>query len=95
MPNISTVTIYLIWLGIMSLITFATWGWDKAAAINGSWRTPEKILLILIFLGGAAGGALGMNLFRHKTRKPHFRVALGIAGILQIALLVLLMASNG
>ena len=95
MPNISTVTIYLIWLGIMSLITFATWGWDKAAAINGSWRTPERVLLILIFLGGAAGGALGMNLFRHKTRKPHFRVALGIAGILQIALLVLLMASNG
>jgi len=78
----------------MSLITFAVWGWDKAAAINGKWRTPEKILMTLVFLGGAAGGALGMNLFRHKTRKPHFRIALGIAGVLQFVLLVLLITSK-
>ena len=94
MPHISTVTVYLIWLGVMSLVTFATWGWDKAAAINGSWRTPEKVLLLLVFLGGAAGGALGMNFFRHKTRKPHFRIAITVAGILQIVLLVLLVSSS-
>jgi len=92
--HISTVTIYLIWLFVMSLVTLAVWGWDKAAAINGSWRTPEKVLLSLIFLGGAAGGALGMYLFRHKTRKPHFRIALWIAGVLQVALLFLLITRN-
>jgi len=90
-PHISTVTVYLIWLGIMSLITLAVWGWDKAAAINGNWRTPEKVLLSLVFLGGAVGGALGMYLFRHKTRKPAFRIALWIAGALQVGLLVLLL----
>ena len=94
MPHISTIAIYLIWVGLMSLITFAVWGWDKAAAINGNWRTPEKVLLSLVFLGGAAGGALGMYLFRHKTRKPAFRIALWIAGILQITLLVLLITRN-
>jgi len=87
-PHISTVTIYLIWLFVMSLVTLAVWGWDKAAAINGNWRTPEKVLLSLVFLGGAAGGALGMYLFRHKTRKPSFRIALWIAGILQTGLLI-------
>lgn len=93
--NLPAVVLYLIFLATMSLIAFAIWGWDKAAAINGKWRTPEKVLLSLIFLGGAAGGALGMKLFRHKTRKPHFRIALWIAGGLQVVLLVLLLTANG
>ncbi len=92
--NLPAVVVYLVIIAIMSLVTFAVWGWDKAAAIKGNWRTPEKVLLSLVFLGGAAGGALGMYLFRHKTRKPHFRIAMWIAGLLQVGLFVLLITRN-
>jgi len=91
----TTVTLYLIVLVIMSFFTFLIWGWDKNAAINGRWRVPERTLLVMVFLGGAAGGALGMFTFRHKTRKPQFRLALWAAGILQLVLFILLVTRNG
>ena len=83
--------LYLLILIIMSAITFLVWGWDKAAAINGHWRVPERTLMVLVFLGGAVGGVLGMFTFRHKTRKPQFRLVLWVAGILQLVLLILLL----
>jgi uncharacterized membrane protein YsdA (DUF1294 family) len=91
----TTVTLYLIILVILSFLTFLVWGWDKNAAIKGRWRVPERTLLMMIFLGGAAGGALGMFTFRHKTRKPHFRLALWAAGIMQLLLSILFVTRNG
>ncbi len=92
MPNEN---LYLILLLFMSVLTFLVWGWDKAAAIHDKWRIPERTLFILVFMGGAAGGVIGMLLFRHKTRKPHFRLALWVAGILQLALFFLLLTNGG
>lgn len=88
MPSLSQ---YLIFLLIMSLLTFIVWGVDKAAAISGKWRVSERTLYFLVFLGGAVGGTLGMLLFRHKTRKSQFRLALWAAGILQLAFLLLIL----
>ncbi len=62
----------LIFYGAMSLAAFAAYGADKAKAKRDAWRIPEKVLLLLSFLGGAAGGLLGMALFRHKTRHWYF-----------------------
>ena len=64
--------IYLIYILALSLVTFCFYGVDKYKAINGSWRIPEKTLLLLSFLGGAVGGVLAMNVVRHKTRKWYF-----------------------
>ena len=91
----TTVTLYLIILVILSFLTFLIWGWDKNASIKGRWRVPERTLLMMIFLGGAAGGALGMFTFRHKTRRPQFRLALWAAGIIQLLLFILLVTRNG
>jgi len=82
--------VYLVYLVIVSLVTFVVWGWDKSAAIRGAWRTPERVLLLLVFLGGAIGAGLGMVVFRHKTRDNVFRLAVPAAAILQIGLLVLI-----
>lgn len=62
----------LIFYGAMSLIAFITYGADKHKARSGAWRIPEKVLLLLSFFGGAAGGTLAMVLFRHKTRHWYF-----------------------
>ena len=88
------ISLYLIVIVIVSLLTFLVWGWDKTAAINGSWRIPERTLLTMVILGGAPGGALGMLTFRHKTRKTHFKLAIWSAGILQLVLLILLVTRS-
>lgn len=56
----------------VNLLTFAVYGLDKRAAKRGTWRTPEKRMLLFGVLGGAAGGILGMLCFHHKTRKLYF-----------------------
>ena len=67
-----TVYLLLIWLGVTSALALALFGWDKLMA-KARRRVPEAALLGCALLGGSAGAALGMALFRHKTRKPLFR----------------------
>lgn len=47
---------------------------DKRAAQKSAWRIPEATLLCIASAGGCYGIFLGMQLFRHKTRKPRFTV---------------------
>lgn len=60
--------IYLIAVGAMSLLALILYGADKARARRRARRIRENVLLGVGILGGAAGGLLGMILFRHKTR---------------------------
>ena len=68
-----TVYLLLIWLGVTSALALALFGWDKLMAKARRRRVPEAALLGCALLGGSAGAALGMALFRHKIRKPLFR----------------------
>ncbi len=78
----------LIWLGVVSGLTFLLFGWDKLMAKLGRSRIPELTLLGASLLGGATGGLLGMLLFRHKIRKPRFRILIPLFFLLHAALLV-------
>ncbi|MBE5743151.1 MAG: DUF1294 domain-containing protein [Clostridiales bacterium] len=62
------------YIAVVSIITFFAYGADKSKAKKNKRRTPEKVLLGLSFIGGAVGGILGMNLFRHKTKHWYFWV---------------------
>ena len=62
----------LVAFGVMSLAALMVYGIDKARAQTHRWRVPESVLLLLGFLGGAAGALLGMLIFRHKTRRWYF-----------------------
>ena len=68
-----SVYLILIWLGVTSALALALFGWDKLMAKARRRRVPEAALLGCALLGGSAGAALGMALFRHKIRKPLFR----------------------
>lgn len=74
----------------MSMITFLFMGYDKMQAKVDGHRIPERVLLILGVFGGAIGGLLGMQVFRHKTRHHHFLIIFGIAAIVHIFLIVFL-----
>ena len=71
---------YLIYLIIMSWLTFVLYAMDKRKAQKGKWRVREKTLLGMSFLGGAIGGYLAMHLTSHKTKHWYFH-AVNIVGI--------------
>ena len=87
----SAARFYLLWLCVMSLVSFLVMGSDKRRAKQGARRVPEARLFLLALLGGGVGGLLGMYVFRHKTR--HLQFALGfplIAAVQVLAALYLL-----
>lgn len=83
---------YASYLAFLSLITFIAYGVDKSKAKSGKWRTKEKTLLMMSFMGGAFGGYPAMLIFRHKTKGEHWYFTLvnwlGLA--IHIALMLLL-----
>lgn len=58
---------------VASLLCFALYALDKAAARRQARRTPERTLLLLGLAGGWPGALLAQQWLRHKTVKPGFR----------------------
>ena len=81
---------FLIYVALLSFITMIVYGIDKERAKRGLWRISERTLLTLSFLGGALGGLIAMQLFRHKTRHWYFYAANVLSIILHIAVAYLL-----
>ncbi|MET1058836.1 MAG: DUF1294 domain-containing protein [Nocardioides sp.] len=61
---------------VLSGVAFAMYRADKAAAVRGTWRTPEANLHAVALLGGWPGALVARRLFRHKTSKQPFRTVL-------------------
>ncbi|MCQ2334625.1 MAG: DUF1294 domain-containing protein [Paludibacteraceae bacterium] len=64
----------LLYLAVINVVAFAAYGADKYKAQHGQWRIPEKTLLGLALIGGAAGALAGMFTFRHKTKHLSFLI---------------------
>ena len=79
-----------VYLLVVTAVTFAVYGWDKLCAKRGMWRVPEKILLLLAFLGGSVGAMAAMAIFRHKTLHLKFRYGVPLILILQLIGLIYL-----
>jgi uncharacterized membrane protein YsdA (DUF1294 family) len=76
------------YLGALNVLTFAAFGWDKLAAVEGRWRISERALLTLAALGGGPGALLARPAFRHKTRKQPFGAWLALIVFVQVATVV-------
>ena len=77
-----------LWLCFTSAIDFALMGVDKWKARRDAWRIPESTLWLFVFIGGALGGTLAMQVFRHKTRHWYFRFGFPLLAALDVALLI-------
>lgn len=75
-------------LGVLNLLTFLVFGWDKLAAVDGRSRIPERLLLLLAALGGSPGALLARPVFRHKTRKQPFGAWLTLIVFVQVVAVV-------
>ena len=89
------VTALFIFLAIINLAAFLAFGADKKRARRHAWRIPEKILFLLAALGGSAGAAVGMLVFRHKTKKWYFRIGIPLILILHVVFLAAVLPRLG
>lgn len=80
----------VVWVSAFSLVTLLLMRHDKLQAGRRGRRVPERTLLGLAALGGAAGGWLGMKLWRHKTRHGRFRFGLPLLTATHIVVIVML-----
>lgn len=74
------------YLVIINIAGLAVMGIDKAKAIKGAWRIPEKTLFLFSLIGGSIGTWAGMYLFHHKTK--HWYFVIGMPAILIIQLII-------
>ena len=81
-------TTLIVFITVMSIITFFCYGHDKRAAKHSRRRVPEKRLFALNFLGGSLGGWLGMYFFHHKTKHPSFYIVQFISSLVWCCLLI-------
>lgn len=68
--------IFIIYLLLINVLAFITFGADKSKAKRHVWRIPEKTLFLLALLGGGIGAWLGMYFFHHKTRHTAFVIGI-------------------
>lgn len=79
---------FLVYLGIINIVTFVVYGLDKWKAIHHRWRVREATLLGLAAIGGSVGAFAGMYIFRHKTKHWYFVVGVPLIFIIQVVLFV-------
>ena len=60
--------------GLMSLLSYVLYSFDKSAARNDQWRTPEARLHFFELLGGWPGALIAQQRHHHKTAKTSFQI---------------------
>lgn len=78
--------IVLIYYIIINVAAAAVYFADKRFAVAHRWRVPERVLLLLAFLGGGAGAFFAMTVFRHKTKHIKFIILVPLSIILHMAI---------
>ena len=81
--NVYIIGAYIIW----NIIVFLLYGVDKLKAKAGSWRIPEKTLLLCALFFGAVGALFGMGIFRHKTKHMKFKILVPLFLMLNLVIL--------
>ena len=81
--------------GIVSILTFLVYWYDKSAARSGQWRTKESSPLFLGLAGGWPGAVVAQRMLRHKSRKRTFQVAFWGTVVMNSTALGWLLTSSG
>ena len=83
--------VLLVWFSVMSVILFFVMGHDKRLSRSHKRRISERNLFLLAIFGGALGGVLGMQIFRHKTQHPKFFLGFPLLALVQWGLTIWLL----
>ena len=77
-----------IYIALMSVVLLVMMKADKERARRNQYRISERTLWVMALLGGAVGGVIGMQLFRHKTKHLSFRFGFPLLALLDVSVLV-------
>ena len=87
MKDSMALEIFVWWLILANVWSFALFGLDKwRAKRDQARRISESTLLLVSALGGWPGGLFGIVVFRHKSAKPSFLLQFFGASIVGVAL---------
>lgn len=75
------------WYALASLVTLATFAWDKLAAKDGRRRISERTLHLMELAGGWPGAIAAILWLRHKSSKAPFLLVTFAIMALHIAVL--------
>ena len=81
--------IVIVYLVVINVATFLTYGIDKWKAKKSLWRIREASLLGLAVLGGSIGAWLGMKVWHHKTMHKKFKSGIPLILVVQIVIVLL------
>ena len=76
--------ILTIYLGVVNIVTFFFFAFDKYRAVRNKSRIRIITLLGMAFAGGSVGALLGIYLLRHKTKKNYFTVGVPLMMVMQV-----------
>ncbi len=72
------------WFAVISVIAVVLTVYDKSASWKRGRRIPERVLLLVAFLGGALTMYVTMQLIRHKTQHTSFMIPLPLFILLHL-----------
>lgn len=83
---------WLAWLTSINGMAFIAYRFDKwkaPRARGGKDRVPERVLHLLVLVGGSLGALLGMNVPpRHKTRDRRFQIYFWLIVLVQAVVVI-------
>jgi uncharacterized membrane protein YsdA (DUF1294 family)/cold shock CspA family protein len=88
-------TVLVVYISVISFLTFLIYARDKSKAQSDGWRTSERSLHLLGVFGGWPGAALAQQWLRHKSNKVSFRRVYWLTIVLNLAALVWLHSTQG
>lgn len=81
--------IVLVYLIVINLVAYVTYGIDKKRSQHNRIRISEKTLLTFPLIGAFIGSYLAMKIFRHKTKHLSFKVLVPIFSMLSFVLSII------
>lgn len=80
---------------VASAVAFISYAFDKSAARNDQWRTPESTLHLFALVGGWPGALVAQRLLRHKSKKQSFQIVFWFTVALNCGALGWILSSSG
>ena len=81
-------SLFLPYLMIVNVLSFAVYGIDKLKAKKGKWRISETSLLLLALMGGSVGAWAGIRVWHHKTLHKKFKYGIPFIFFVQVVMVL-------
>ena len=90
-PKNIILVVACLWVIALSVISIVVCIYDKVISKRDrvELRIPEKVLLLLLALGGSLAMYITMQITHHKTKHLKFMIGIPAIMVVQIALIVL------